>query len=744
MVDESRVRFRQDEAHPQPTPERTAADERLAELARLIAQDDPFADLMPGGAPPAPPRRDPRAAAPPRPPEPRAPEPRPADPRYAEPRAPQPPEPRGYAPRAPEPRAPEPRYADPRYTDPRPSDPRAAEPRPVAPPPRGPASRPADPYAQSTPSRPPREMPPSSPGSLSAYARDVYADPARAPEPYPNQPHSHAIADQARDLSRGFARAPQRPADPYADPARRPAGAPPAPGYPQPPAQERARGALSAAEAAVAAALGQSLDFDALESPVPPPRSAPQGQPRPPEQRAPAPQPRSDYRAPEARAPEPRPQPPRAPEPWPAEGRGHDPRSERLNDPRAERAHDPRSERLPLSRAEPAAPIRERVAIPPAPPAAPAARQPVAPPPQPPRPAAEEAHPVAYDEDRSAEAEDMYEEDEGAYEYEAEYEAADEEQRARKRRRLAVVTVLVLLATAGVSGFYFYRHMGGGSASHVASSDGQPPVIRADDQPNKMTPEKQAGGADSQKIIYDRVGGDAAGGTERVVPREEQPVDVSQAAQPRNVTSGYPTPSAPAPTGAMPAEGTAPGTAAGATEPKRVRTLTVRADGSVVESPSAAPAPAGGPMPDSPAATPAPTDAAPIAYSSPTPVEAPAANVPLPPTRTAATPPANLAQAPAAGAAANGAAAGLSTASGFFVQIAAGRSQAEAQAAWKTAQGKYPTVLGSYASSVRRVDLGDRGIFFRAQVGPFASRDQAANLCQNLRNQGGDCMVQKY
>ena len=43
---------------------------------------------------------------------------------------------------------------------------------------------------------------------------------------------------------------------------------------------------------------------------------------------------------------------------------------------------------------------------------------------------------------------------------------------------------------------------------------------------------------------------------------------------------------------------------------------------------------------------------------------------------------------------------------------------------------------------VRRADLGSKGIFYRAMVGPFASREEAVQLCSSLKSAGGDCVVQ--
>ncbi|HEY9211754.1 MAG TPA: SPOR domain-containing protein, partial [Ancylobacter sp.] len=130
------------------------------------------------------------------------------------------------------------------------------------------------------------------------------------------------------------------------------------------------------------------------------------------------------------------------------------------------------------------------------------------------------------------------------------------------------------------------------------------------------------------------------------------------------------------------------------------------------------------------------------APTSPTPMAATPSivpNVPLPPTRMAAAPPATAAPAPVAAAPA----AATAAAGGFFVQVASARSEADAQTAWRAAQSKYPGVLNGQTVAFRRADLGDRGIYYRAQVGPFGSREDANGLCQSLRAQGGDCMVQR-
>ncbi|MDQ0301642.1 hypothetical protein J2S75_000653 [Ancylobacter polymorphus] len=341
--------------------------------------------------------------------------------------------------------------------------------------------------------------------------------------------------------------------------------------------------------------------------------------------------------------------------------------------------------------------------------------------------------------------EDAYDYGRSAGDYPPEADAYDDyapEEQAPKgldRKRLMMIggAVVVFIGAAAIG----YGLMSGRSTSTVA---GAPPVIRADQGPNKVIPNQPAAaeqGADGQKLIYDRVGG-ATTGNEQVVSSEEQPVDVSQAAQPQ-----------PRVIQTSPSSASQPGSG----EPKRVRTLTVRADGTVVEVPApAAPVPpgasaapagnpvalnmgAGGTVPTSPtplAATPSivenmPTDAAPAPAPAAATAAAPRAATPAP-----AAPPARTAAAPAASSSASSVPAGA-----YVVQIASVRSEAEAQATWRSAQTRYADLLRGQPFSVKRADLGDKGIYYRAQVGNFSSRDGAVSLCEALRAQGTTCMV---
>ena len=76
------------------------------------------------------------------------------------------------------------------------------------------------------------------------------------------------------------------------------------------------------------------------------------------------------------------------------------------------------------------------------------------------------------------------------------------------------------------------------------------------------------------------------------------------------------------------------------------------------------------------------------------------------------------------------------------MQVASQKSEADAQSSFRSIQSKYSSVLGGQRHVIRRADLGSRGVYYRAMVGPFGSREQAIQLCSSLKAAGGDCVVQ--
>jgi len=80
-------------------------------------------------------------------------------------------------------------------------------------------------------------------------------------------------------------------------------------------------------------------------------------------------------------------------------------------------------------------------------------------------------------------------------------------------------------------------------------------------------------------------------------------------------------------------------------------------------------------------------------------------------------------------------------AGGYAVQISSQRSEAEALSAYRAQQAKYPSVLGGREPVIRRADLGDKGVYYRAQTSAFATAEDANAFCARLKAVGGQCVV---
>jgi SPOR domain len=79
----------------------------------------------------------------------------------------------------------------------------------------------------------------------------------------------------------------------------------------------------------------------------------------------------------------------------------------------------------------------------------------------------------------------------------------------------------------------------------------------------------------------------------------------------------------------------------------------------------------------------------------------------------------------------------------YAVQVVSQRSAAEARASFRALRAKFPNQLGGLEPIVRRTDLGVKGIYYRAMVGPFASMEKAAGMCRTLKAAGCNCLVQR-
>lgn len=75
------------------------------------------------------------------------------------------------------------------------------------------------------------------------------------------------------------------------------------------------------------------------------------------------------------------------------------------------------------------------------------------------------------------------------------------------------------------------------------------------------------------------------------------------------------------------------------------------------------------------------------------------------------------------------------------IQVAAVRSAEEAKGVSAKLQSQFATDLGGRAPVVDQVSAGNFGVFYRVQVGPFASVRETEGLCAKLKSNGLDCRV---
>jgi cell division protein FtsN len=285
--------------------------------------------------------------------------------------------------------------------------------------------------------------------------------------------------------------------------------------------------------------------------------------------------------------------------------------------------------------------------------------------------------------------------------------------RRRWRRRFIALTLVAV-------GIYAYR------TYYVEPGSTQTPqVIMAGEMPSKVTPaisDPQSG------KFQDQVGARRSG--ERMVSGEQPVEPVSTGSTPR-----WAWPSPPAPS-QLPPQGAASATDTISSDPKRIATLVIRPDGTEASGQRVASPPPGT------SASAAPSQAKPVqpatrgaALDPRTTASDPA---PAPPAQRPLTPPApRLAATPAPAAAANAAA------GGYFVQVSSQRSEADAQAYFRSLQEKFPSQLEGRTAIIRRADLGAKGIYYRVVTGPFASPGEADLFCSSLKAAGGTCIIQR-
>lgn len=82
---------------------------------------------------------------------------------------------------------------------------------------------------------------------------------------------------------------------------------------------------------------------------------------------------------------------------------------------------------------------------------------------------------------------------------------------------------------------------------------------------------------------------------------------------------------------------------------------------------------------------------------------------------------------------------------GFVAVLASQKSRMDALKVYADLQQKYGEVLSNKPADVQEANLGDKGVFYRAVVGPPGSREAATTLCTQLKTAGyTGCWVTAY
>jgi len=330
------------------------------------------------------------------------------------------------------------------------------------------------------------------------------------------------------------------------------------------------------------------------------------------------------------------------------------------------------------------------------------------------------------------------------------------------RGRSAFMVGSALLGAIALGGAlaFAYKQSGGGMGSET------PPLVQADNRPVKELP-AEAGGKEfphKNKLIYDRLQNGDEPETERLVPRQE---DVAVPALPPTMeTAGMPapvastdlvTPQTTQAVGGEPVAGASIDESAPDGGPRRVKTMVVRPDGSVMapSESAATPAEAAAPAEAAPGVAEAPADMQ-LAAAVPPPAEAAAAAPPPAQEQAAETPPPPPAAKPqqvaavqpaptkpkAAKPAVQTAAVAPAAATKFVVQVGSKKNQTDALASFADMQQKYPSLLANYRPMVQKADLGAKGTWYRLRIGPINDKTAATKLCGQLKSQGlPDCLV---
>ena len=364
-----------------------------------------------------------------------------------------------------------------------------------------------------------------------------------------------------------------------------------------------------------------------------------------------------------------------------------------------------------------------------------------------------------------------------AYEYDPEYDQdipenhlAAEPRRPARPRALLIAGIVGGVALIGALGA-FALSFGGDAGSDT------PALVKADEGPIKVKPENTGGSVvpNQESKVYDTVAGEGTVNDpqqEKLVTTAEEPMDVAP-------------PPAVEEDDAATASGKSedrieqivqdvenvPDSEIVAVTPRKVRTMVVKPDGTLVPredepeaapsneqtdtiaaaTPEAAPAPAipeaTGALPATDAPAPGLAPAAPAEVTETAAAEPPSDDAgvmpetaPIAPLRPADQPIDVVGEVkPDQVAAATTATASVGN---WAMQIASQPSEAAAQSSYQDLARRYGGVLQGREVNIVKAEIAGKGTFWRVRV-PAPTRHEAIGLCESYKSAGGNCFVSK-
>ena len=353
----------------------------------------------------------------------------------------------------------------------------------------------------------------------------------------------------------------------------------------------------------------------------------------------------------------------------------------------------------------------------------------------------------------------------------------------QKRRGFGVAAGVLGVAAVVAAGAFGWNYFSGEEVG------GPVPVIMASTEPVKIKP-KEPGGVEvpnQDQVVFDKVNGNSEDKTsqERLASGTETPIrvvttnSVPPVVQPLPVVSSDPS-AAKSTARLSPNDTILVRTEQAIISPRKVRTVVVRPDGTIVPAKAAKTVepvrvasvakengftqsagstaskttPVVAALPVSTATRPVPvqkieivpvtpvnrgidklrTISAPIEKTTPKPIAVvPVKRIKVPPVKKvvapkkvkAVTKPVKLATA---------------STGGYVMQISSQRSAAAAQTSYNRLNKRFSSILGGRGVDIRRFKLKDKGIYYRVRV-PVGSKKSAINLCTRYKSAGGSCFV---